>query len=269
MSVILQLVVMTLFTFMFPCCEGTLTQQYIDVEKLELRQNRYLKSLNTLEYLSSPSLGTDISQPISIIKCQNQTKCIQPALQLQTVYNVYFCKHVSQGGIRFYFLVREGLLLHPNINLVDSADRADFIVYLPESAAWDKSECSRYQGSGKLIVMDESDGPELFHPPKTSASDHWYAAYFKRSFVRRRSGVFKGYMNYLTQRSDIYPMTYTITEAYVRNTFARMSERKNEILCSLRDDEARSRVKQFLREYTKLHKLVNVSIGQVHLSCSG
>ena len=35
------------------------------------------------------------SRPISLIKCSNQTKCIQPVLQLKKIYKVYYCNHVG------------------------------------------------------------------------------------------------------------------------------------------------------------------------------
>ena len=41
----------------------------------------------------SPSNGTDILyRPIQLIKCENQTKCIQPELQLIKKFKVYYCK---------------------------------------------------------------------------------------------------------------------------------------------------------------------------------
>jgi hypothetical protein len=84
----------------------------------------------------SPSNGTDITtHPIATIKCTNQTMCIQPKLQLQKKYDVYYCKHVGHG-VRFYFLAKEGLLLHPNIRMIEDIDKADMIVYLPVSAPW-------------------------------------------------------------------------------------------------------------------------------------
>lgn len=56
----------------------------------------------------SPSNGTDIlSHPIALIRCKNQTQCVQPRLQLEKSFDVYYCKHVGHG-VRFYFLVREG-----------------------------------------------------------------------------------------------------------------------------------------------------------------
>lgn len=64
----------------------------------------------------SPSNGTDIRSPVPLIKCHNQTRCIQPYLQLQHTFKVYFCKH-HKHGVRFFFLAREGLLLHPNIQV--------------------------------------------------------------------------------------------------------------------------------------------------------
>ena len=90
--------------------------------------------------------------------------CISPQLQLHTVFNIYYCAHVSYG-VRFYFLVKEGLLLHPNVILVKDPTRADLIIYLPTSADWSKSECNNPQFADKLVVMDEGDGAEIFQPP--------------------------------------------------------------------------------------------------------
>jgi hypothetical protein len=114
--------------------------------------------------LTSPANGTDIiTHPISVIKCANQTMCIHPRLQLQEKYDVYFCKHLGHG-VRFYFLVMEGLLLHPNIRMIEDIEKAQVIVYLPESSPWQKSECNNPKYKSKTIVLDESDGPDLFEP---------------------------------------------------------------------------------------------------------
>lgn len=112
----------------------------------------------------SPSNGTDIiTHPIAVIKCANQTLCVSPKLQLQEMYDVYYCKHLGHG-VRFFYLVKEGLLLHPNIRLVDDINKAQIIVYLPVSAPWEKSECNDIKLKSKTIVLDEGDGPELFLP---------------------------------------------------------------------------------------------------------
>jgi hypothetical protein len=52
-------------------------------------------------------------------------------------YQVYYCNKVSHG-VRFFYLVKEGLLLHPLIDFVSSPEEAEVIVYLPESAAYHK-----------------------------------------------------------------------------------------------------------------------------------
>ena len=115
----------------------------------------------TLALWISPFNGTDLSHPVSLIKCNNQTRCVQPSLQLEKRYKVYYCKHVS-AGVRFYFLVREGLLHHPNIDIVESPTEADVVVYLPESARWKKSECSDQKLMKKTVVLDEG-WPGPFH----------------------------------------------------------------------------------------------------------
>jgi hypothetical protein len=142
---------------------------------------RAIPTTDAAMYFSrSPFNGTDIvSHPIALIRCSNQTLCIQPQLQLQKVYKVYYCKHVSHG-VRFYFLIREALLLHPNIILVDDPEVADVIVYLPESAVWHKTECAVPKYKSKTIVLDETDGPNLFEPDNTDEKTPWLL-YFKRS----------------------------------------------------------------------------------------
>lgn len=125
-----------------------------DKEKISLKENTFF----------SPANGTDVlTHPIAVIKCANQTMCIQPRLELKNIYNVYYCKHVGYG-VRFYFLVKEGLLLHPNINMIDDIHKAQMIVYLPVSAPWHKSECNKPEFKNKTIVLDEGDGPQLFEP---------------------------------------------------------------------------------------------------------
>jgi hypothetical protein len=187
-----------------------------------------------------------------LIRCRNQTLCISPQLQLRPTFNVYFCKHIN-FGIRFFFLVREGLLLHPKIRLVHSPQAADYIIYLPESSRWEKTECALPELHNKTIVLDESDYPNLFEPSK----EVHFLLSFKRSYVQRSDGRFKHYMNYVTDPT-VFPMTYTLAEIYIRHLFKRYQERTIDILCSLRaipSDPTRTRVKKWIDEYISLHGL--------------
>lgn len=88
--------------------------------------------------LRNRTYTSESMKPSALVKCDNQTRCIQPRLQLTRSFNVYYCKHIGYG-VRFYYLVREGLLLHPRINLVSTPEKADIVVYLPVSADWEKS----------------------------------------------------------------------------------------------------------------------------------
>jgi hypothetical protein len=219
-------------------------------------------SLATPFLLQSPSNGTDIIRnPIPLIKCANQTMCIQPHLQLQRTYKVYYCKHVGHG-VRFYFLVKEGLLLHPNLHLVDNGDKADVVVYLPVSADWDKTECNNPRWRNKTLVLDEGDWPTLFEAPgKTD-----WLLYFKRSYVSRGNGVFKKYMDYI-HKPTILPMTYPIAEAYVRNKFTLMKDRDVEITTTLRgskSDPCRQRVRQWVEEYCRARGVKKFVAGEVN-----
>jgi hypothetical protein len=143
-----------LIVVLYFMCLSQVVSTWIDDERreyLNLEHQRQLKGSllrsqlesSTLKHTQwqSPSNGTDIlSNPVKVVKCFNQTLCIEPYLQLQVHYNIYMCKHIN-FGVRFYYLVREGLLLHPNVRMVHDIDSSDFIVYLPGSSQWDKSEC--------------------------------------------------------------------------------------------------------------------------------
>jgi len=213
--------------------------------------------------LASPGAGTDISSPIPLLKCHNQTSCIKPYLQLQQRFKVYYCKHVGHG-VRFYYLTREGLLQHPLLDMVDSPEEADVVVYLPESAPWKKTECTNPAHFHKTIVLDESDGPQMFDPAPAGQSTKWLL-YFKRSFVRRGNGQFQGYMPYL-KRNDVLPMSYTIADAYVRPEFNFHRDRQLDIVSTLRGssrDPCRQRVREWTKSYceTRSKKCV---VGQVN-----
>jgi len=212
----------------------------------------------------SPSNGTDIRFPVPLIKCHNQTRCIQPYLQLQHTFKVYYCKH-HKHGVRFHFLAREGLLLHPNVQLVESMEEADVIVYLPESAPWHKTECTNPAFFHKTVVLDEGDHANMFDPSADPAKPTKWLLYFKRSFVRRSNGRFVGYMPYL-QRNDVLPMSYTIADAYVRNTFPFYKDRALDLVSTLRGgshDPCRLRVREWADEYCKVRKK-NCRVGQVN-----
>ena len=138
-----------------------------DEDKQKIRSKHHSSPPVAMNTFVSPSRGTDVlTHPIAVIKCANQTLCIQPKLQLTETYDVYYCKHVGHG-VRFYYLAKEGLLLHPNIRMVHDIDKAQMIVYLPESSPWHKSECSKPEYKSRTIVLDEGDGPQLFEPDGT------------------------------------------------------------------------------------------------------
>lgn len=75
-----------------------------------------------------------------------------------------------------------------------------------------------------MVVLDESDGSHILAKPNPQGGS-WYILYFKRSFVNRQGGRFKGYMNYLYKHDDVFPMTYPIGEAYVKPKFNRIADR--------------------------------------------
>jgi hypothetical protein len=172
-------------------------------------------------------------------------------------------------GVRFYYLIREGLLHHPNINLVDSPQEAEVIVYLPESANWKKSECGKMEFRKKMVVLDETDGPDLFSlPQQPHGGLREWLLYFKRSFVNRRDGEFKGYMPYLLKHSGVLPMTYTIADAYVRPNFKFLKTRDMDVVTTLRGharDPTRLRVRNWIDEYCSSRNIKDKCVlGQVN-----
>lgn len=92
--------------------------------------------------------------------------------------------------------------------------------------------------------------------------------YFKRSYVRRVNGVFKGYKDYVLKR-DVLPMTYPMADGYVQlqkqlkyNPF---ESRDFEIVCPLRDCPTRKRVRDMVKEYVETRNISKTSIvGQIN-----
>ena len=214
---------------------------------------------------------------ISFVTCQNQSQCITPKLQVTIPLKVYLCKHTSNGGVRFFYLVRDGLLLHPQVIWYDhlAFDEIDYLIYLPNSSPWPKSECADPKYASKLIVLDEFDGSLNFAPfankeerlkryqidPFTKAPI-WNYMFFKRSYVRREDGVFIGYPH--IAKKDVFPMVYSIASGYIQENFNQ--HRHREIACTLRGSEkqtTRLRVQQWVAEYIKTKNLTNSTHGEV------
>lgn len=251
-------------------------KKHADREDQQMRVNEQ-EILEAHPYIS-PRKGTDISpaNQMAVLLCPNQSKCIVPELQLQKRLRIYFCKHPTRHGVRFYYLAREGLLLHPNVDLVteEAIETADYIVYLPGSSPWHLTECNNPSFAKRLVVLDEFDGHTLFVPAATredyiklygGPAVPWYYMYFKRSFVRRHDGIFQGYPH-IAQR-DVYPLTYSIAEAYVPHTFNH--HREIEILCTLRGSKhmtTRLRAQEWVAEYGVARGIKNIISSQVSMT---
>ena len=108
--------------------------------------------------------------------------------------------------------------------------QADYIVYLPGSAPWHKTECNDTSYESRLIVLDEFDHKNLFIPPGGGLNKPWYNVYFKRSFVTRQDGLFLNFPH--MDRYEVYPITYSLAEAYISPEF--QFKRGIDILCTLR-----------------------------------
>ena len=225
----------------------------------------------------SPRNGSDISteRQGALLMCPKQATCIVPELQLAKKLKIYLCKHPTGHGVRFYYLAREGLHLHPNVELLpeERITEADFIMYPPASAPWHLTECTDPSYKSKLIVLDEFDGHQLISPTITpeqyverygGRNKQWYFMYFKRSFVRRLDGDFKRYPHFV--QPDVYPLVYAIAEAYVPTHFN--NKRDIEIMCTLRGTKGmttRLRAQTWIAEYGQLNQIENIVTQQVSM----
>ena len=225
--------------------------------------------------LRSPGVGTDIGEEHheALLSCKNQSACIVPDLQLATKFNVYFCTKGVHQGIRFFYLVREGLLTHPNVKLLPYEDihKADLVVVLPASISWEKSECQSPSLAHKLLVLEEFDGDTMYSPSGNvtkmkqlyGPDMRWYFMYFKRSYVRRRDGRFKAFRS--LKHPDVYPMVYSIANTYAQHQFNH--NRSIDITCTLRGNKemsTRLRVQQWVARYVKEQGIRNVVLGELN-----
>lgn len=236
--------------------------------------NQKIEFVNPHPYLS-PRNGTDISTEHqgSLLMCPKQATCIVPELQLAKKLKIYLCKHPTGHGVRFYYIAREGLHMHPNVELLteDRIAEADFILYPPASAPWHLTECTDPAYKSRLIVLDEFDGHQLISPTVTpeqyverygGRNKQWYFMYFKRSFVRRLDGDFKRYPHFV--QPDVYPLVYAIAEAYVPIHFN--NKRDIEIMCTLRGTKGmttRLRTQTWVSEYGHHNQIENIVTEQV------
>ena len=225
----------------------------------------------------SPRNGTDISTEalrLAVLHCKGQSKCIVPALQLAAKLKIYYCKHPVRQGVRFWNLIHEGLLMHPNVELLDEANMnaADFLIYLPGSAPWHRTECANASFARNMIVVDEFDFHNLYYPRPSDeeviaeyGSLQWYFMYYKRSFIKRKNGTFLSFPHFDKRTPEVYPLTYALAEAYTSDTFN--FQREIEILCTLRGSKqmsTRLRVQEWVAEYGVVRNVTNMTAKQVN-----
>lgn len=210
----------------------------------------------TNDIFSSPSLGFDYStklKQIKLLTCNNQDECLQPHLQLKQKFKIYLCSHPVPHGVRFYFLAKEGLLMHPMVDLLtndkgNTPDEADFIFYLPGSAPWHKSECNNTAYREKLVIIDEFDGPNGFNLPEESYhaiakqpnkypswENKFYFATFKRSYVNKNDGELVGFPH--IRKNNYYPMVYSLGSTYYQKKYILSKEDINYYLTELEKEK--------------------------------
>lgn len=199
---------------------------------------------------------------VSLLKCLNQSKCIAPYLEVSKTFNIYVCQRVVRSGARFYYLLTEGLNLHPAVRLVSDPKAADYIFYAPTAAPWHVTECADVAFADRLVVLDEADGSSAYAPQSTKekmmqmypgrlsseGTVLWYYAFFKRSYVIRRDG--KGTRHPHRHKPHFFPLTYSVAESYLPYRFN--EKRGIKIMCTLRASKhqpSRSRVFEWVSRY--------------------
>ncbi len=230
----------------------------------------------TKDVFASPSEGTDITKSIDeLLTCHNQIECIKPQLQLDKKIRIYLCKQVAPNekiryGIRFHYLIKEGLSRHPNVELVGDKSHAEIIFYLPYSSVWSKSECNNIADKFRTVVLDEQDSSQkLFNVPNDRNNGTWLG-YFKRSYAERSNGKSTGYFPSFSNNPQILPITYSLSEKYVKPVFNSYENRTLEFACTLRGssnkDPARLRVKTWTAEYGAKRSVMNYVAGEINKS---
>lgn len=248
--------------------------------KPKTKKDEYINIHEPIEFINphpiiSPRNGTDINEihQMTLLRCPKQSTCIVPELQLEKKLKIYLCKHPTKHGVRFYYIAREGLLMHPNVELItqENISQADFIIYLPGSTPWHLTECTDPSYGSRLIILDEFDGHQLISPTITpeqyierygGRNKQWYFMYYKRSFIRRLDGDFKRYPHF--SQPDVFPMTYSIAEAYIPKEFN--FQREIDILCTLRGTKAmttRMRAQTWVAEYGVSRNIKQIVTSQV------
>lgn len=203
-----------------------------------------------------------------LLACQNQSLCIVPYLQLVGPLRIYLQELKKfECCVRIHFLVHEGLLLHPSVELVPKSaiHTADFFIYFAKSMPWHQTEFAHLNSTRtNLIVLDESDDNALFHPLPSmdrmrevyGAKMSWYFVYFKRSYVTRKDGSFVQFPH--LGAHEVFPFTYGVAEAYLPFSFP--TTRDIEIMCTLRGGSqalmpSRRRVQEWVVEYVRVRNV--------------
>jgi len=191
---------------------------------------------------------------------------VAPVLTLPATVKVYnFPKQSNQGrsGRR---VIDQGLEDHPNIQLVDSVEEAEFVVW--HTCGWDKEMIPPpepghsnphnmpFVPSEKLIMIDTSDHPM----PDVLTGRRGRVALFKRSWPkkadegRRVTGFYDFGNNFL----NVYPTGYGIVKDYL--PFEQFNTNRDiDVICSLRRFDGptspRELTMAWMREYQSRSKI--------------
>lgn len=169
-----------------------------------------------------------------------------------TTYKIHFWDDGTYCKVREELQSKEGFATHPQTSLVDTPEEADIIVWVSTRARLEAENPP--QNYTNVVLLDYADNCDT-HPFKGRISN--LIGYFKRSFVRRKDGIYDGNCS---NDENIYPYSYSGAGGLINNDPHK--ERKLVITNTMRDhhgksfwNESRERILGWTKDFVKKHGL--------------
>jgi len=124
----------------------------------------------------------------------------------------------------------------------------NYIIFIPNSSPWQKSEHNDPKYAPKLIVLDEFDGALNFAPFCQQRQKHypldphtkaplWEYICFSNGVMFVVKMVYFFALHHHIQKRDVYPMVYSIASGILQHLADLSMDREEEIACTLREDQ--------------------------------
>lgn len=184
--------------------------------------------------------------------------CVAPDIQFRSGWMVHMHPQEGTKGWRFHHLIEQGISQHPFITTTKNIMEADVVLWMPTSTP---NPPQTMKNGSRFIVLDEGDGQGQV----TKAMPN-YVAYFKRSWVDKRDGNYKGPPR-RRPAEKYWPMVYSSSDKYHQGHFEALDDRTREVVCSLRcfdRQPTRCRVLNWVKQAVTDLELKNSVTGEVN-----